>query len=78
MRAAAAQDNKLQPALAALHAGRTAEAERLLRKLLRMRPDDAEPLAVGRGRANKVIGGPVGVIVFRQIGRWCDPAERGA
>ena len=35
----------------------------------RMRPDDAEPLAVGRGRANKVIGGPVGVIVFRQFGR---------
>jgi tetratricopeptide (TPR) repeat protein len=44
MRAAGAPEAKLQPALAALHAGRAAEAERLLRKLLRARPDDAEAL----------------------------------
>jgi tetratricopeptide (TPR) repeat protein len=34
----------LQPALAALHAGRMAEAERMLRRLLRQQPENAEAL----------------------------------
>ena len=47
----------------------------------RMRPQDAEPLSVGRGRAHRKAAGALGVVVFG-LGGWAalapgDPCERG-